>query len=266
MASYATAEWLPVNELRNHFTGKRRAEDDLESQSNISSHFKKLRLNQAVPHPGSASFPSSSPQISPSTTTAAVSFRPENSIPPNVGAATTHPSTSAQYDSSSSSSAPYVKMPTMSDGDFMPVDETPTRVIISNLDAEIAQIEADEAAAASAVFLPDIDKKVSAIPSRVLRHRAPAAPPENLSSALVLYREPTSITVPEEMDAVRKAIVAARARAREKQAEELRETQRQEALRETGGTAPEIDLDDAIYEDTAPADDEELDADAMEIG
>lgn len=270
MASYATAQWqpLPMNDNTSHITstGKRRAEEDLESQSNISSHFKKLRLNQTGPPQSvfatTSSSPSpGSPQVSPTTT---VSFRPQftsaadapHTRPPLP--TTTYPAT--QYDSARG--APY-KMPTMADTDFMPVDETPNRVIISDLDAEIAQIEADEAAASSAVFLADIDKKVSSIPSRVLRHRAPAVPAPN--NALVLYREPSSITVPEEMDAVRKAIVAARARAREKQAEELREQQqRQEAPQETGVTVQEIELDDVVPDDTIPVDGD-LDADAMEI-
>ncbi|EXJ78313.1 hypothetical protein A1O3_09474 [Capronia epimyces CBS 606.96] len=248
MASYATAERLPVDERRIHFTGKRRAEDDLESQSSISSHFKKLRLNHAVPQS------LASPQISPTT----VSFRPQSADVDARPTLATHPP--LQHDSS----APF-RMPTIADTDFMTVDDTPHRVIISDLDAEIAQIEADEAAATSAVFLPDIDKKVSSIPSRVLHHRAPTTPPQNFNTALVLYREPSSIGVPEERDVVRKAIVAARARAREKQAEELREQkEKQQAILDADFSGHEIDLDDAIAHQTA-AEDEDLDADAMEI-
>jgi hypothetical protein len=171
----------------------------------------------------------------------------------------------------------------------MPIDETPHRVIISDLNAEIAQIEADEAATTSTVFLPDIDKKVSSIPSRVLRAtQSSSSSPSNQSqslnsTALVLYREPSSITVPEEMDAVRKAIVAARARAREKQAEELRNQQQQQQQqqgqqgqqRQEGRfndlgatTVPDVELDD-ILPDEPDADTDVVlgdeDADAMEI-
>lgn len=141
-------------------------------------------------------------------------------------------------------------MPTIPDSDFMTVDDTPHRVIISDLDAEIAQIEAAEAEARSAVFLPDIDKKVSSIPSRVLNNNLKSSPPPPPTNALVLYREPTSISIPEEMDVVRKAIVAARARARQKQAEEFRAAQQE--TRTPGSTDADnndIDLDDEIVEE-----------------
>lgn len=92
----------------------------------------------------------------------------------------------------------------------MPVDETPDRVVIHDLDAEIREIEAAES---QTLFLPDIDKKVSAIPQKLLQNRS-----ENTNTQLVLYKVPSSISVPKEEDAVRKAIAAARARARERQA------------------------------------------------
>lgn len=145
----------------------------------------------------------------------------------------------------------------------MTVDETPHRIIISDLEAEIAQIEADEAAAASAVFLPDIDKKVSSIPERVLRNRAQASVsvPENHNTALILYRDPTSISVPEEEDVVKKAIIAARTRIRERQADE-RERGKEEALHQTGYREYDWELDDAMTDHSSRGDD---DLDAMEI-
>jgi len=143
------------------------------------------------------------------------------------------------------------------------VDDEPHRIIINDLDAEIAQIEAAEAADASAVFLPDIDKKVSAIPQHLLRSRKAAATSEGLSTALVLYREPSSISVPEEEDAVRKAIIAARARARERQAEDQRDREGQESPQQKDGESQsDIELDDAMTDPSSRGDE---DLDAMEI-
>ena len=98
--------------------------------------------------------------------------------------------------------------------DYMPVDETRDRIVIHDLAAEFAEIEAAES---KTLFLPDIDKKVSAIPQTLLQN-----PSSNTNNTqMVLYGVPSSISVPKETDAVRKAIIAARTRAREKQAREV---------------------------------------------
>jgi len=94
----------------------------------------------------------------------------------------------------------------------MDVDEAKDRVVIHDLDAELAEIEATEP---KTMFIPDIDKKVSAIPQHILQNQS-----EKANYQLVLYRVPNSISIPEEKDAVRKAIIAARARAREGRAHE----------------------------------------------
>ncbi|KAL2444216.1 hypothetical protein ABEF95_015935 [Exophiala dermatitidis] len=316
MASYATG-WLPASNQHQYqhqhqpqpqpqpqphpstsqpfghsITGKRRADeviDPLESQSNISSHFKKLRLNhtrpqsiqqpqpqpqqppqvllrqQAPPSPSLSSPPQfSSPNPTTSTptptsintTTTTPGFRPP---PPNNYNDTVQPKLSSppppppppqqQQQQPQYQDVSLYKMPTIPDSDFMTVDDTPHRVIISDLDAEIAQIEAAEAEARSAVFLPDIDKKVSSIPSRVLNNNIKLSPPPPPTNALVLYREPTSISIPEEMDVVRKAIVAARARARQKQAEEFNAAQQQEPSSGSTTDNNDIDLDDEIVEE-----------------
>jgi hypothetical protein len=96
----------------------------------------------------------------------------------------------------------------------MPVDETKDRIVIHDLAAEIAEIEAAEP---KTLFLPDIDRKVSAIPQRLLQDQSG----NTNNTQMVLYEVPSSISVPKEADAVRKAIIAARARARERQAREL---------------------------------------------
>ncbi|KIW56167.1 hypothetical protein PV05_04846 [Exophiala xenobiotica] len=272
-------EWYPANEHRSNLVtapGKRKADDELESQSNISSQFKKLRLNHAIP---SQTFPQSAPPSS-----AGVSFRPliantdarpAIQAPVEASHLDTHsPAFFSQARAQEDQNAVITSgLPTLQDSEFMTVDETPHRVIITNLAHEIAQIEADEAAASQTVFLPDIDKKVSAIPQRFLQSHPPqnASPPLtlNTNTALVLYRDPTSITVPEEEDAVRKAIIAARTRAREKQAAEQRERDRegQEPLhgtRQGQGQNQDMVFDDAMTDHSSYRDRDE-DLDAMDI-
>jgi len=124
----------------------------------------------------------------------------------------------------------------------MALDSDPNRIIITDLSSEIAQIEAEEASSQPyhhLIFPEDIDKKVSALPHHLFTQgqnhdRHPQSfsqvggggiprPPENLNTALILYKEPSSISVPEEEDVVRKTIIEARRRARERTAEEQKE-------------------------------------------
>jgi hypothetical protein len=115
--------------------------------------------------------------------------------------------------------------------DYMPVDETKDRIVIHDLAAEIAEIEAAEP---KTLFLPDIDRKVSAIPQRLLQDQSGSTN----NTQMVLYEVPSSISVPKEADAVRKAIIAARARARERQARELEKQDIAFAISDTDTDTP----------------------------
>lgn len=161
---------------QQHNVRKRRAEDAFEVQSGISNHFKKLRLRES---------PSLCSRLS-------------------AHAWTEHAPAQIRTVERSLASAPATDQ-----GDLMPVDETPSKVYIHDLAAEIAQIEAEEP---KDMYLLDIDKKVSALPATMFLNSSP-----DPNTQLVLYREPTSISIPEEEDAVRKAIIDARKRVRERQ-------------------------------------------------
>lgn len=93
----------------------------------------------------------------------------------------------------------------------MEVEDTPHRVYISDLSAELSDIESDEE---NPIFLSDIEKHLSKIPRHVLLGPEPT-PTEN--NQVILYNVPNSLTVPEAQDNVRKAIVEARQRIRDKQ-------------------------------------------------
>ena len=93
--------------------------------------------------------------------------------------------------------------------DTMQLDDTKDKVYIHNLDEQLAEIEDEE----KMVFLPDIEKKLGKIPHYLLTgDLRPTA-----ENQMVLYGVPASLSVPEEQDNVRKAIIESRARAREKQ-------------------------------------------------
>ena len=97
----------------------------------------------------------------------------------------------------------------------MQIDDTKEKVYIYNLDQELADIDTEEE---RLVFLPDIEKKLAKIPKSLLTgHSQPAA-----NTQMVLYNVPSSLTVAPEQDSVRKAIIATRARVREKQIEDAR--------------------------------------------
>jgi hypothetical protein len=104
--------------------------------------------------------------------------------------------------------------------DSMEVEDTPHRVYIHDLAAELSDIESDEE---KPIFLSDIEKHLSKIPQHVLLGPEPKS---NEYNQMVLYNVPTSLTVPEEQDNVRKAIVEARQRIRNKQANPVTEPER----------------------------------------
>ncbi|KAL1961609.1 hypothetical protein VTN77DRAFT_1409 [Rasamsonia byssochlamydoides] len=96
--------------------------------------------------------------------------------------------------------------------DFMLLDDTKHTSYVYDLDRELKEIEAEEQRIS---FLPEIEKRLNAIPKSVLKEPKP-------DNEIVLYRVPSSLTVPEEKDSVRRAILESRARARMRQKEHER--------------------------------------------
>ncbi|KAL9623780.1 MAG: hypothetical protein Q9160_002011 [Pyrenula sp. 1 TL-2023] len=96
--------------------------------------------------------------------------------------------------------------------DRMPVDDTKDKIYIHDIDSELAELEEHQSEIA---FIPEIEKKLAALPTSVLgSHR------QDGNKQMVLYQVPSSISVSEEHDHVRKAIIATRARAREESVSE----------------------------------------------
>lgn len=102
----------------------------------------------------------------------------------------------------------------------MDVDSTRDRVYIADLDAELASSSEDDE---KLIFLPDIEKRFNRLPNHVFDSPRPAEPTG--PQELVLYSDPRSLSVEEERDSVRKAVVEARQRAREKAAVESKARQ-----------------------------------------
>ncbi|TQV98580.1 hypothetical protein V2A60_007700 [Cordyceps javanica] len=100
------------------------------------------------------------------------------------------------------------------DNDTMRLDDTKHKVYIYNIDEELAEdSEPDEA---KLIFLPDIEKRLreTRIPPQVLANDDG----ELAGMQLVLYSDPRSLSVSEDKDGVRKAIIDARRRIRARQA------------------------------------------------
>ncbi|KAK5239060.1 hypothetical protein LTR16_012340, partial [Cryomyces antarcticus] len=134
----------------------------------------------------------------------------------------------------------------------MQVEDTKDRVYVHDIDAELADIESDEE---RLVFLPDVEKRLTRIPKQVLmgekRHTED-------NQELVLYKVPESLSVPQEHDSVRKAILETRERARQRQAELARGSIETRAQAEIAhGFEPSLYV---MEEDQNP------DPDAMDIG
>lgn len=101
------------------------------------------------------------------------------------------------------------------DDDTMQMDDSKHKVYIYNLDDELSDDDSDANDPAKLVFLPDIEKHLKL--NRIPRHILEKPDPEEEDMQVILYSDPTSLTVPEESVGVRKAIAEARRRAREKQ-------------------------------------------------
>lgn len=103
----------------------------------------------------------------------------------------------------------------------MQLDDTKHKVYIYNLDDELASSDNESDGEGKLVFLPDIEKhlRTNRLPLPIPKPILPNKDGELAGMQLVLYSDgPSSISVPEEQDSVRKAIIEARARLREKQA------------------------------------------------
>ena len=95
----------------------------------------------------------------------------------------------------------------------MQLDDSKHKVYIYNIDDELSS--EDEEEEGKLVFLPDIEKHL--LQNRIPPHVLANSDGELAGMQLVLYSDPKSLSVPEEKDSVRKAIIEARQRARENQ-------------------------------------------------
>ena len=135
----------------------------------------------------------------------------------------------------------------------MQVDDKRDKVYIHDLDAELADIESDDE---KLIFLPDIERRLSKVPQQLLR-----GGDDHGNQELVLYSVPQSLTVDEDHDSVRKAIIESRQRAREKAAEEARHEDMNRQYDQSAYTGP---AETAHGYNAGYA--KEPDPDAMDIG
>ena len=146
----------------------------------------------------------------------------------------------------------------------MQLDDSKYKVYIYNLEDELSS-ESEAENDGKLIFLPDIEKhlKQNRIPSQVLSAQ-PSPDPDYLNKQLVLYSVPTSITIPEEQDSVRKAILEARDRMREKHLAENQQMQQQQQQMQQVNNGLTGTMQ-SIHTDSLPQYDGEQDDDAMEL-
>lgn len=190
-------------------------EDEVEHQTFISNSFKKLRLGKD----GQCSLPNTT-VLKNATSNArqptAVGLSPVTNV--LLGHSPSNQCLSADAQA-------VVRRHRFPDdrNDFMPLDETADRVWVHDIDAEVAEIEAEEARHGG-IELSEAAKEYSKIPEHLLKQNPQAEDPA-ANMQVILYQDPISISLPEEEDAVRRTIVEARKRMRDKQAEEREKEQ-----------------------------------------
>ena len=114
----------------------------------------------------------------------------------------------------------------------MPLDNPninlPDRVVINDLDAELAEIEAEEELLRQrqqevAFFLPDeVEKQIGSVPESVLQNNNSSNSQVPQSQALILYKNPFDSSILDEEGAHRKAVREARERMRENRLQRAR--------------------------------------------
>ncbi len=172
------------------------------------------------------------------------------------------------------------------DDDTMHLDNTKHKVYIYDLDAELS--DSDQSDDGKLVFLPDIQKHLrdTRIPPSILANSEGEL--AGMNNQLVLYNIPSSLTVPEEKDSVRKAIIESRARQRALQEQLLNGVQHAQAdvkksvdarewyrhMVENGNGSsstpgfPSLGMEEMVDEPTSPISQDPLedDPDAMDLG
>ncbi|KAI9836533.1 MAG: hypothetical protein M1837_003282 [Sclerophora amabilis] len=98
--------------------------------------------------------------------------------------------------------------------ELMQVDDTKDKVYITDLDAELADVDSE---GEKLVFLPDIEKKISKIPTSVLEDHGASS---KTGKEMILYKAPVPAKVSPEQDKARQTINVSRTRARQRQAAE----------------------------------------------
>lgn len=192
------------------FSRKRHASDDLVEEQPLSKRFSKLNINY-----GRGFHPRYQQQLHVTQPPAIAStIQPQPSVIPPA----TYYQPPLQTTQSPQQQQPQPRNQPPAAEERMDVDNV---IYISDLDSSSSSDNEDERDRVA--FHPELAKKLAKIPYTLANDSSSSSPksfpsPPSTSTDLVLYRVPTSITVPEQKDSVRRAIIEARERARQKQA------------------------------------------------
>lgn len=145
--------------------------------------------------------------------------------------------------------------PLKDQSDLMEVEDTKDRIYIRDLDEELAEEANDDEE--RIVFIPDIDRRLNNLPKRLL---AGDRSPDTTGNELVLYNVPSSLSVPQNQDSVRKAILESRARAQQQKDQEV------QAFPSCDSMLHDKTGENMALEQHVPEQNGDHDEDAMEIG
>ncbi|KAF2155793.1 hypothetical protein K461DRAFT_274825 [Myriangium duriaei CBS 260.36] len=146
------------------------------------------------------------------------------------------------------------------ESDGMAIDDTPHRVYVHDLDAELAAIEAEEERdrANHLIFIPDIEQALAVVPKYMLRDHTR----DNQGKELVLYGTSEGSTESDEQDVVRRAIMDTKRRAREQWSRQREEAGHDYAVETAHGFGVGDYVEEEPHSQGALA---EVDEDAMDI-
>ena len=120
-----------------------------------------------------------------------------------------------------------------------------SKVFIKDLDEELADVETEDA---RLIFLPDIEQHFNRIPQAILQEPNGTS----VGKELVLYNIPESLSIPQEQDNVRKAIIESRQRVRDRQAQSITMASSQGEPQSMGQiTTSNYGIESVVYDEDA---------------
>ncbi|KHJ35998.1 hypothetical protein EV44_g6269 [Erysiphe necator] len=157
----------------------------------------------------------------------------------------------------------FINQPT-SNSDLMQIEDTKNKVFIHDLEAEILEVQSEEA---KFIIHPEIEKHLR--DCRFSPQIITSFSSSHEDKQLVLYNDPSSITIPEEFDSVKRIIIETRSRIREKQDTQNKEMLLEQPAEQLSGRSvdnqPSYYQPNSIFDSNSSQQHQENDPDIMDL-